>query len=75
MECPECEEELVNHDYYYCGRPESFYGTAGNGIHYPATPNYRKLGDIFKCGNEECECFDEHFYTDEQGNLHHGYPC
>ena len=74
MKCPECEEELNYHDYYYTGRPASFYGTAGNGIAYPES-QFRKLGDIYKCANEECECFDEHFYTDEQENLHQGYPC
>ena len=74
MECPYCEQELHYNDYYYTGRPENFYGTAGNGIHYPAS-NYKKLGDIYKCDNEECEMFDEHFYTDERDELHEGYPC
>lgn len=36
---------------------------------------FEKIGDIFKCENEECEMFDEHFYTDRQGNLQEGYPC
>lgn len=75
MECPYCEEELCQHDSYFSGRPGSFYGTSGNGIYYPPTPNYRKLGDIFKCHNEECEAYQEHFYTDLQENLHEGYPC
>jgi len=73
--CPCCEQELLYVDYYYIGKPSSFYGTAGNGIYYPQTSNYKKLGDIFKCNNEECEAYENHFYTDEQNNLYEGYPC
>lgn len=51
MQCPYCEAELRYVDYYYSGRPESFYGTAGNGIHYPST--MQKLGDIYQCPNHE----------------------
>ena len=75
MECPHCEYELTYHDTYFTGKPERFYGTAGNGIYYPATSNYKKLGDIFKCMNEDCEAFDQHFYTDSNDNLNEGYPC
>lgn len=61
MECTYCEEELNYHDYY------------GRGI--PMRGGFEKLGDIYKCENEECEMFEEHFYTDKQDNLHEGYPC
>lgn len=61
MECSYCEEELENHDYY--------------GLGIPGSDGFDKSGDIYKCMNEECEMYDEHFYTDNQGNLHDGYPC
>ena len=37
---------------------------------------FLKEGDIFVCKNEECEGFDEKYYT--KGNsdeLYEGYPC
>ena len=74
MECPYCKEELFYHDYYFTGRPASFHGTTGNGLYYPEQ-DYKKLGDIFKCENEDCEAFDEHFYTDIYDDLNEGYPC
>lgn len=51
MECPYCGAELVWEDSYNSGFPESWSGTAGNGLHYPST--YKKLGDIFRCPNFE----------------------
>jgi len=67
MECPYCEEELEYHDFYGTNlRLDSF------GI---VKPGFDKCGDIYKCMNEECEAFQEHFYTDKQGELHEGYPC
>lgn len=61
MDCPYCEEELNYHDYY------------GRGI--PGREGFEKTGDIYKCENEDCEMFDENFYTDKQNDLHEGYPC
>lgn len=61
MECPYCEEELQYHDYYGFGNP---YG-----------PQFVKQGDIYKCDNDSCEMYEEHFYTDKQDELHEGYPC
>jgi hypothetical protein len=60
MDCPYCNQELNWHDYY------GFY--LGH-------DQWDKQGDIFKCKNEECEVYEQHFYTDEQDNLHEGYPC
>jgi len=51
MTCPYCGAELMQIDSYYQGRPESFYGTAANGIHYPQTSNYKILGEIYRCPN------------------------
>jgi hypothetical protein len=51
MECPYCGAELIYDEEYGTGRHESFYGTAGNGIHYPST--YKKIGDIYYCPNRE----------------------
>lgn len=61
MNCPYCDEELDLHDYY------------GKGI--PGRSDFKEIGEIFKCCNEECEAFDTHFYTDQNENLHEGYPC
>ena len=74
MNCPQCDYELEYHDYYFVGRPARYYGNASNGIYYPST-NYKKRGDIFKCNNENCEMFEQFFYTDERECLHEGYPC
>ena len=71
--CPYCDSDLTYRDEYFTGRPESFYGTASNGIHYPSTKKH--LGDIYKCVNDECEAYDQHFYTDTNENLFEGYPC
>lgn len=62
MECPYCGEELECIDYYG---------------HYLGNNNWDKLGDIYKCENQECESevFGYGFYTDLNDNLHEGYPC
>ena len=60
MECPYCEKELDWHDWY---------GTKM----WSSSP--KKSGDIYRCQNEECEVFDEYFYTDGNGEVHEGYPC
>lgn len=69
MECPICEKELKCIDYY---------GKTKYAEHYWIYPQswIEKEGDIFVCKNEECEGFDEKYYT--KGNsdeLYEGYPC
>lgn len=62
MECPYCGEELTCDDYY--------------GIGNPMRNDFKKLGDIYKCQNEKCEMYQEHFYTrNNEDELHEGYPC
>lgn len=61
MECPYCEMELTIWDYY--------------GLGIPGREDFRKIGDIFKCQNEECEACDSTFYTDEREELYEGFPC
>ena len=61
MECPYCEKEMLCWDYY--------------GLGIPGKADFEKKGDIFKCDNEECECYQETFYTDEHEELREGYPC
>jgi len=63
MDCTYCNEELELHDYY------------GQGI--PGNNNFKKIGDIFKCINEDCESeiFNYFFYTNLSGQLFEGYPC
>ena len=82
MVCPYCHEDLIYDTEYYSGRPENYCGTAGCGIHYPSTKVV--LGAIYTCPRREqshedetCESsnFNWFFYTDQQGNLHEGYPC
>ena len=62
MDCPHCERELDYIDYYG---------------HYLGNDRWNKVGDIFKCLNENCESeiFNHFFYTDKKDNLHEGYPC
>ena len=60
MECPYCNQELSYIDYY--GK-------------YLGRDEWDKVGDIFKCGNEDCEVFEEFFYTDIGDELFEGYPC
>jgi hypothetical protein len=64
MNCSYCCEELFYHD---------FYG-------YIAGPQRgEKLGDIFKCHNEECDSqvFNGFFFTKKQNSseLYEGHPC
>lgn len=66
MQCPYCNEELNYQSFYYKGNYEAYEkGYAG----------IEKLGDIYQCNNENCRAYEQHFYTDMQGNLHEGYPC
>lgn len=68
MECPYCEEELHCNYYYYTGNLAAYEkGDSNSG--------FQKLGDIYKCDNEECEMYQESFYTDSQDELYEGYPC
>lgn len=67
MNCPYCDEELRYHDWWYTGNLAAY--ERGNG------GNFQKQGDIYKCLNEECEAYEEFFYTDRYGDLHNGYPC
>lgn len=62
MNCPYCDSELEYHDYF--GRIASHQ-------------DGKVMGDIYQCGNEECEQYQQSFYTyrDGNGNLHEGYPC
>jgi hypothetical protein len=68
MRCPECEYDLAWVDYY---------GKIEHSEHYWIHPRswIEKVGDIFKCKNENCEYFDEYFYTDNGGSLNEGHPC
>lgn len=62
-ECPYCNHELVYHDYF-----GKYTGRGFSGI--------EKRGTIYKCSNEACDAFDQHFYSyDSDGELREGYPC
>ena len=63
IECPYCGKELILYDWF---------GTQ------MFTSSLQKMGDIYKCENQECESgiFNYYFYTyDENYGLHEGYPC
>lgn len=60
MNCPECDTQLICADIY------GFYKGRGH---------WDKNGDIYKCQNEDCDYFDEYFYTDKLGGIRYGYPC
>lgn len=72
MQCPYCEADLLCIDYYGIGNfaAQEKYGYG-----------FQKLGDIYKCVNEETvdeeemECYDTYFYTNQNGDLLEGYPC
>ena len=68
MECPYCGEDLNCIDYY---------GHRKYAEHYWIYPQswIEKEGYIFQCQNEECEAYQQHFYTDRNDNLHERYPC
>ena len=77
MECPYCGEELEHEDTFgntdYC---LGIIGYIGDGFYTKRYPE--KYGDIYQCENEECEMYQEYFYTiDNENNneLHEGYPC
>lgn len=65
MTCPECYEDMAWVDYYGTRRKD----------HYWTESYIEKVGDIWRCNNEEGDCCDEYFYTDKNGKLHRGYPC
>lgn len=60
MECPYCNTELIEHDSF------GFFSQSQSG---------KKLGTIYKCGNESCEGYGQHFYAYEDQELKEGYPC
>ena len=61
MNCPICGEELAYSDYF--GR-------------IAAHQDGKKCGDIYKCTNEECDGYEQTFYTCVGSNeVHEGYPC
>ena len=61
MDCPYCGFELNYHDYY--GRICSHQ-------------DGKIFGDIYTCENEECDHYQEHFYTRiGHDELCEGYPC
>ena len=60
MNCPNCEKELNLHDWY------------GTNMGFTRTP--KKIGDIYKCDNEQCESYEQSFHT-RNGELLEGFPC
>jgi len=62
MECPYCAQQLTHDDCF--GR-------------FAAHQDGKTCGDIYKCNNEECEAYQQPFYTyrHDGGELHEGYPC
>ena len=67
MECPYCGNKLHYHDYYGKNLRLDSFDKPKSG--------FVKSGDIYRCDNEDCEMFDEYFYTYEGSDLQEGYPC
>lgn len=62
-DCPHCGHELAYHDYFGKSIGRGYIGI-------------EKRGEIYKCADEACEAFDEHFWAlNSDGVLHEGYPC
>ena len=60
MLCPYCSHELGYHDWF--------------GTNMGRNPH--KTGDIYICQNEDCEAYEQHFYTRINDNeLYEGFPC
>jgi hypothetical protein len=71
MICPYCEYELEYHDYYFKGNYEAYNKGHSNS-------GFKKLGDIYRCPNEDCESqvFNGHFHTrGDNDELIEGHPC
>lgn len=60
MQCPYSDHELEWHDWY--------------GNHMKLNGSGNKIGDIYLCQEENCEAYEQHFYT-RNGELNEGYPC
>lgn len=67
MECPYCETDLTCTDFYGRNLRLDSLDRVKDG--------FEKEGDIFRCDNEDCEMYEESFYTDRFDELHDGYPC
>jgi len=63
----------------YCENPLTYEDVFGKNLHLDSfgkiKDGFQKSGDIYKCKNEQCDAFDEHFYTRvSDDELHEGYP-
>ena len=68
MQCPECGNDMAYVDYY---------GRMQYTEHYYRYPRswIEKIGDIYKCTNDNCDYFQEYFHTNAVGDMEYGYPC
>ena len=69
MDCPICGNELKCIDYF---------GTTRYAEHYYTYPQswIEKKGDIYQCQNEECDGFQNKYWSYiDSDELHEGYPC
>ena len=75
IRCPYCKQELVYEDY--------FGWEVNDKTHIIRLATHARLengyveGDIYKCGNKNCEMYQKSFHTHRRNpnNLHEGYPC
>jgi hypothetical protein len=76
MKCPYCDQELVEDDTF--GNADYCLNAIGYNPGYPVTRNPIQGGIIYSCENQECEKYQESFYTlecEDHIQLHEGYPC
>lgn len=67
MYCPYCNVELMWDDVF----GKNLRLDSWNRV----KPGFEKIGDIYRCGNEECEYQGYFYMLESNDNLYEGYPC
>ena len=68
-----CVEQNSSTSCPYCGHELLHWDTYGRLM---AHQDGKKLGDIYRCDNEYCECFNSTFYTcGDSEEIQEGFPC
>lgn len=67
MRCPYCGQELLWDEPFGKNLRLDYFGNI--------KPGFEKIGDVYRCDNEQCE-YQGFFHTYWDNDiLHEGYPC